>query len=185
MSDITCDPAAHIPLSDLAFHVLLALGAGAQHGYAIGKEIERRTEGRLSPATGSLYQVLRRLHRDGLITDVDRRRIMLGTDARRQYFQLTRFGKKVFQLEAARLLVYRAASKLDRSRNVAMDAAMAKLFVGEAYAEIALRTLQTLGGYGYCTEYEVERSVRDALGARIYSGTSEMQRNIVARWMGL
>jgi len=97
------DPTVHVPLSDLAFHVLLALGAGAQHGYAIGKEIERRSGGRLSPATGSLYQALRRLHRDGLISEADRRRIKLGTDARRQYFQLTRFGKEVFQLEASRL----------------------------------------------------------------------------------
>lgn len=97
------NPTDHVPLSDLAFHLLLALGAGAQHGYAIGKEIERRTGGRLNPATGSLYQVLRRLHRDGLITEADRRTIRLGTDARRQYFQLTRFGREVFQLEAHRL----------------------------------------------------------------------------------
>jgi DNA-binding PadR family transcriptional regulator len=103
MAKKTRDPAAFVPLSDLAFHVLLALGGGAQHGYAIGKEIERWTGGRLNPATGSLYQMLRRLHRDGLITEADRRRIKQGTDARRQYFELTRFGKEVFRVEALRL----------------------------------------------------------------------------------
>jgi len=109
------DPHALVPLSDLAFHVLLALGAGAQHGYAIGKEIERWTDGRLNPATGSLYQVLRRLHRDGLIVEVDRGRITLGADARRQYFQLTRFGREVFRLEASRL-----RELLDAARDVGL-----------------------------------------------------------------
>ena len=104
------DPRLHVPLSDLAFHVLLALGTGAQHGYAIGQEIELRSDGRLKPTTGSLYQVLRRLHRDGLISDVDRRTVKLGTDARRQYFQLTRFGRAVFQLEASRLRELLAAA---------------------------------------------------------------------------
>ncbi|NIM49582.1 MAG: PadR family transcriptional regulator [Gemmatimonadales bacterium] len=103
MASATPDPASHVPLSDLAFHILLALGAGAQHGYAMGKEIERRSGGRLSPATGSLYQALRRLHRDGLIEEAHRGRILPGTDSRRQYFKLTRFGKEVFQLEASRL----------------------------------------------------------------------------------
>ena len=57
----------------------------------------------LREGIGSLYQVLRRLHRDGLIEEADSRRIRLGTDARRQYFQLTRFGGEVFRLEASRL----------------------------------------------------------------------------------
>lgn len=89
------------------------------------------------------------------------------------------------QLEAARLLVYRAASRLDRSKTVSLDAAMVKLFVSETLVTTALGALQTFGGYGYCTEYEVERAVRDALGSTIYSGTSEMQRNIIGRWLGL
>jgi len=89
------------------------------------------------------------------------------------------------RLEAARLLTYRAAWGLERSRAVSMDAAIAKLYVSEALVETATQTLQIFGGYGYCSEYEVERAVRDALGATIYSGTSEMQRNIIARWLGL
>jgi alkylation response protein AidB-like acyl-CoA dehydrogenase len=88
-------------------------------------------------------------------------------------------------LEAARLLTYRAASRLEQSRAVSLDAAMAKLFVGESLVQAALGTLQTFGGYGYMVEYEIERIVRDAIGSTIYSGTSEMQRNIIARWMGL
>jgi len=89
------------------------------------------------------------------------------------------------QLEAARLLVYRAAWQLDRTKAVSLDASMAKLFVSECLVKAALDTLQIHGGYGYMVEYEVERALRDAVASTIYSGTSEMQRNIIARWLDL
>lgn len=89
------------------------------------------------------------------------------------------------QLEAARLLTYRAAWRLGHARTASLDAAMAKLFVSESLVQTALATVQVHGGYGFMTEYEVERALRDAVGSTIYSGTSEMQRNIIARWLGL
>jgi hypothetical protein len=89
------------------------------------------------------------------------------------------------QLEAARLLTYRSAWRLGRVKNVSMDASMTKLFVSESLVNAALATVQIHGGYGYMTEGEVERALRDAVGSTIYSGTSEMQRNIIARWLGL
>jgi alkylation response protein AidB-like acyl-CoA dehydrogenase len=89
------------------------------------------------------------------------------------------------QLEAARLLTYRAAWRLGRVKNVSVDASMAKLFVSESLVKAALDTVQIHGGYGYMTEYELERALRDAVGSTIYSGTSEIQRNIIARWLGL
>lgn len=89
------------------------------------------------------------------------------------------------QLEAARLLTYRAAWRLDHARNSSMDASIAKLFVSESLVKTALDTVQIHGGYGFMMEYEVERTLRDAIGGTIYSGTSEMQRNIIARWLGL
>jgi alkylation response protein AidB-like acyl-CoA dehydrogenase len=88
-------------------------------------------------------------------------------------------------LEAARLLVYRAASRLDQARNVSLDASIAKLFVSESLLQAALAAVQIHGGYGYMAEFEVERALRDAIGSTIYSGTSEMQRNIISRWLGL
>lgn len=88
-------------------------------------------------------------------------------------------------LEAARLLVYQAAWRLEHARNASMDAAIAKLFVSESLVQSAISTIQVHGGYGFMTEYEVERALRDAIGSTIYSGTSEMQRNIIARWLGL
>ena len=98
-------------LTPLEFHVLLALSDGAQHGYAIGKEVELRSEGRLKPGTGSLYQVLRRLDQAG---SIDRAATPAGeVDARRQYFRLTRAGRETARSEAARLegLVELARSK--------------------------------------------------------------------------
>jgi alkylation response protein AidB-like acyl-CoA dehydrogenase len=88
-------------------------------------------------------------------------------------------------LEAARLLVYRAASRLDRSSTVGMDAAMAKLFTSEAYVANALSALRTHGASRYMTGSDLERLLRDAVGSTIYSGTSDIQRNIIARWLGL
>lgn len=89
------------------------------------------------------------------------------------------------RLEASRLLVYRAASRLDNARDIALDASMVKLFVSESLVKSALDAVQTMGGYGFMTEYHVERVLRDAVGSTLYSGTSEIQRNIMAGWMGL
>lgn len=89
------------------------------------------------------------------------------------------------RLEAARWLIFRAASDLDASREAGLHAAIAKVYASEAFVESARAGIQLMGGYGYMVESEVERIMRDALGSTIYSGTSEMQRNIIARWMGL
>lgn len=102
---------ARLPLTDMAFHVLLALGDGASHGYAIGKSIERQSDGRLRPTTGSLYQVLRRLHDDALIAESKPPANSESRDSRRQYFRLTPFGKRVFGHEAARLEALIAAAR--------------------------------------------------------------------------
>jgi DNA-binding PadR family transcriptional regulator len=87
-------------MSDLEFHVLLALADGPSHGYAIGKAVENQSEGRLDPTTGALYQVLRRLSDESLIAAADGPR---DTDPRRKYFALTTAGRKAAAAEAARL----------------------------------------------------------------------------------
>lgn len=89
------------------------------------------------------------------------------------------------QLEAARLLVYRTASRLTTTRSISLDAAITKLFVSESLVRASLDAVQLHGGYGFMEEYEVERALRDAIGSTLYSGTSEMQRNIIGRWLGL
>jgi DNA-binding PadR family transcriptional regulator len=88
-------------LTDLSLHVLLAVGKGIAHGYAIGKDIEERSSGRLDPTTGALYQALKRLADDGLIKQV---RAPAGeVDPRRKFFSLTSAGRRAVAAEVKRL----------------------------------------------------------------------------------
>jgi len=89
------------------------------------------------------------------------------------------------QLEAARLLTYKSAIGLEKSKENMVNAATAKLFVSEAFVAAAMDTMQIFGGNGYMTDYGIERIVRDALGSTVYSGTSDIQRNIISRLLGL
>lgn len=88
-------------------------------------------------------------------------------------------------IEAGRLLLLKAAAAKEAGRSAALHAAIAKLFVSEAHVRQALGAIQVHGGYGYTTEYGVERELRDAVPGTLYSGTSEMQRKLIARLMGL
>ena len=89
------------------------------------------------------------------------------------------------RLETARLLLYRLAWRMDQGGDHAADSALVKLHVSEALLQTSLDALQIHGGYGYMEQPGIERDVRDAVGARLYSGTSDIMRNIVAREMGL
>lgn len=89
------------------------------------------------------------------------------------------------RLETARLLLYRLGWLKAQGKQAPMESAMVKLYLSESVVQSSLDALQIHGGYGYMTELEVEREVRDAIGSRLYSGTSEIQRNIVAGHLGL
>lgn len=89
------------------------------------------------------------------------------------------------RLETARLLVYRLAWLLDNGRPATLDSALTKLYLSDCYVKTAMDALQVQGGYGYMTESELERDVRDSIGSRLYSGTSDIQYNIAAQSMGL
>jgi len=85
------------------------------------------------------------------------------------------------KIEAARMMVYRAAWMKDTGRDYAQAAAMAKLFASEIAMEITVEAVQVHGGYGYVKEYHVERLMRDAKITQIYEGTSEIQRMVISR----
>lgn len=89
------------------------------------------------------------------------------------------------RLDATRLLLYHAAWLLSRGETAAAEIAIAKLAISEAFVQSSLDVIQVHGGYGYAIEFGYERDLRDAVGARIYSGTSEMQREIIAQTLGL
>jgi alkylation response protein AidB-like acyl-CoA dehydrogenase len=89
------------------------------------------------------------------------------------------------RMDTARLLLYKVAWTKKARGKAAMDAALAKLYLSECWVRSCLDAVQIHGGYGYTTEYEVERDLRDSVGSTLYSGTSEIQRNIIARYLGL
>lgn len=88
-------------------------------------------------------------------------------------------------VDAARALVLRVGRIMDQGRDAGLEAAIAKTFVSEANVRTQLDAVQIHGGYGYTTEFEIERALRDSIGGTIYSGTSEIQRRIIARHLGL
>ena len=85
------------------------------------------------------------------------------------------------EVDAARLLVYRAASCVDNGQPYSTEGAMAKLFASEVATRVAGKAIQIHGGYGYTESYPVERNYRDAKITEIYEGTSEVQRMVIAR----
>jgi alkylation response protein AidB-like acyl-CoA dehydrogenase len=88
-------------------------------------------------------------------------------------------------VETSRMWLYRTAEKLTTNGNVATDIARAKLVVSESNVKSALAAVQIFGGYGYTTEYGLEKELRNAVSGTIYSGTSEIQRQRLATLMGL
>ena len=88
-------------------------------------------------------------------------------------------------IEAGRWLLYKVGWLTGQGKSAVLESAMAKLFVSEMHSKAALDALQLHGGYGYMKEYPIEREVRDALSGTLYSGTSEMQRKIIASCLGL
>jgi alkylation response protein AidB-like acyl-CoA dehydrogenase len=88
-------------------------------------------------------------------------------------------------LDISRTMVYRFAWLMSEGKATRHDAAVLKLYTGEAYKAVSDMGLQILGGYGYCMEYPMQRFFRDSRLATIGAGTSEIQRNIIARGLGL
>ncbi len=87
--------------------------------------------------------------------------------------------------EAARLLLYKAARKQMRGRKPDPEASMVKLFVSEGWTASSLDQILVHGAAGYMSETGVEADLRDAVASQIYSGTSDIQRNLIARSIGL
>ena len=89
------------------------------------------------------------------------------------------------RLETARSLLHQAAWLRGQGKSIFLEAALAKLHISESWVRCAEDAIQIHGGYGYMEEAELERELRDAFGSRIYSGTSEIQRMIIASLLGL
>ncbi len=115
-------PETQTPLTPAMFHVLLALAGEDMHGYAILKEVELRTGGKVRLSTGTLYGIIKRLVADGLILELRERRGDPGDDGRRKYYRLTPLGRRIASAEAERmdevLAIARSRHLLKRTRTV-------------------------------------------------------------------
>lgn len=89
------------------------------------------------------------------------------------------------RLETARQLLYYSAWQRSRGKAGFLEAAMVKLHISDCWVKSCEDAIQIHGGYGYTVEYEMERELRDAMGSRLYSGTSEIQKNLIASLLGL
>jgi alkylation response protein AidB-like acyl-CoA dehydrogenase len=89
------------------------------------------------------------------------------------------------RVESARYMLYHGAYQRSIGRSAVMEAALAKLHISESWIQCCQDALQVHGGYGYMTDFEIERELRDAMASRIYSGTNEIQRNLIAALLGL
>jgi alkylation response protein AidB-like acyl-CoA dehydrogenase len=89
------------------------------------------------------------------------------------------------RLETSRLLLYKVAWLESQGKPLVLEAALANLHLSETFLESSLDAVRNHGARGYLSEYEVERDFRDSAGGLVYSGTSDIQRNIIARMLGL
>lgn len=89
------------------------------------------------------------------------------------------------RLDTCKPLVYRVGMMKDSGASAVMEAAIAKLYVSECLVESCMDAMQIHGGYGYLVESGIERELRDACGSTLYSGTSEIQRNVIAKCLGV
>ncbi len=106
------DVTSRLPLTHVAYHVLLSLSGEPRHGYGIIKDVADATDGALELEAGTLYAAIKRLRDDGLLEE---RRAPAGTDARRRYYGLTPLGRRVLRAESERL---RALVELARRADV-------------------------------------------------------------------
>jgi len=97
------DAEPYLPLTPAMFHILLALADGEKHGYAILKEVARRTDGKVQLSAGTLYGNLARLEGSGMILESNHRPEFGLDDERRRYYLLTDFGREVAMAEARRM----------------------------------------------------------------------------------
>src|SRR5215467_8689919 len=112
------NPRAHLPLTPATLQVLIALADGEKHGYAIIKEVSRRTNGGVRLGAGTLYAALKRFVTDGLVAESDERPDPALDDERRRYYRLTPQGRAVAVAETERLAetVKQARAKLAAGR---------------------------------------------------------------------
>ena len=103
-----------LPLPPATFHILVALADDDRHGYAVIKDIEARTGGRLKLSAGTLYRSVDRMVQQGLIREISSPLARNMDDERRRYYRITTLGRRVLQAESVRMATLVAAARAKR-----------------------------------------------------------------------
>ena len=173
-----------LPFGDLSFdgcfvpeaQVLGAVGAGLS---VIGTALEWERSCMLASFVGVMERQLEQC------VTYARQRQQFGRPIGDQQAVSHRIADMRVRLEAARLLLYKAAWQKSQGGSAALECAIVKLYLSEGFLASSLDAVRVHGGYGYLPETGVERDLRDAIGGTLYGGTSDIQRNIIASLSGL
>jgi len=172
-------PFAEVVLSDCEVRAENRLGAEGNGATIFKHSMACERSGILASAVGTMERQLE------ACTEYAKRRRQFGRPIGAFQSVANRIVDMKVRLETARLLLYKAGWLRSQGEEAGEETAMAKLYLSECFLQSSLDAVQVHGGYGYTTEFELERDVRDAVAGRIYSGTSEIQRQVIARSMGL
>jgi alkylation response protein AidB-like acyl-CoA dehydrogenase len=174
----TC-PLADVTLSDCRVPAANRLGEEGAGGAIVRRVMEWERGCGVAWQVGSMQRQL-----EACIARA-RSREQFGQPIGRFQSVANRLADMKVRLDIARLLLYRAAWQLDRGRRAPLETATTKLFVSEAALQTHLDAVRIHGGSGYLTDTGVESDLRDAVGGPIYSGTSDIQRALIARLLGV
>jgi alkylation response protein AidB-like acyl-CoA dehydrogenase len=172
------DPMAQVFFEDCRVPAANRLGREGMGAAIFRSSMEWERGFIFAPCVGAMQRQLERC------VEHAKSRVQFGTPIGKFQSIANRIVDMKMRYETSRLLQYQMAWAKTRGK-APIESAIAKLHISEAWIKNSLDAVQIFGGYGYTTEYEVERDLRDAVGGTLYSGTTEIQRNLIARQMGL
>ena len=173
------DPMAQVFFEDCRVPVTNRLGRDGQGAAIFRSSMEWERGCIFAPCVGAMQRQLEKS------IEHARTREQFGSPIGKFQSVANRLVDMRLRLENARSLLYKMAWTRMTEGKAPLESALAKLYISEAWIKNSMDAIQVHGGYGYTTEYELERDLRDAMGGTLYSGTSEIQRNLIARQMGL
>jgi hypothetical protein len=172
------DPMAQVFFEDCRVPAANRLGRDGMGASIFRSSMEWERGFIFAPCVGAMQRQLERC------IEHAKSRVQFGTPIGKFQSVANRIVDMKVRHETSRLLQYQMAWAKAHGK-APIESAIAKLHISESWIKNSLDAVQVFGGYGYTTEYEVERDLRDAVGGTLYSGTSEIQRNLIARQMGL
>lgn len=176
---LTTSPMGEVFLDNVMVHESMRLGKQRQGAKIFNASMEWERACILGVAVGAMERQLEQCVQFSLEREQYKKKISANQAIANKIVDM-----KV-RYETSRLILYKVAWAKEKGIDATQDAAMAKLYISEAAVQNSLDAIQIHGGMGYTHDLGIERMLRDSVGGRIYSGTNEIQKNIIAHTMGL